>query len=166
MKGRGRAGGFTLLELLLVVLMMGVMSLWVIPRLGSFGATDIKWTARHLATLIRQVAEETTATKRLHRLYYNLSEARYRVKVLEENGEYVDGPPAGQALPTGVIFEDVVTGRVGKVTEGETYTQFYPFGVEKSWIHLRSGKQQWSLEVQPLTGGVKVYDRYVDGATQ
>lgn len=142
--------------------------LWVMPKLASFGDRDLKWSARRLAGLVRHLASETSATKHLHRLYYDLSEERYYVKVLEETGEYVDtGDPLmiGETLPEGIVFEDVATADAGKVTEGKTYTQFYPFGVEKSWIHLKAGGAQWSLEVHPLTGRVKIYDRYVDKTT-
>ncbi len=167
---RGPAeGGFTLFELLLVVLLVGMMVLWVTPRLSSFGARDLKWTARRMSGLIRHLAAETSATKRPHRLYYDLSEKRYRVEVLEESGEYVESGDTlarGDALPEGIVFEDVTTAGMGKVTEGEVYTQFHPFGVEKTWIHLRSDDKRWSLEVHPLTGRVTVHDRYVDKATQ
>lgn len=165
---RKKSAGFTLLELLLVVLILGVTAALVLPRVASFGAGDLKWTSRHFAGLIQHLAQESSKTKQVYRLYYNLENGAYWVAALKENGEFVemtDPLVARRVLPREISFEDVVTPQQGKVDRGEAFTQFFPVGVEKSWIHLKQGERQWTLVINPLTGRVKIFDEYVDHAT-
>jgi len=142
--------------------------LWVAPRLSSFQAQDLPWTARHLAGWIRHVAEEASMTHRTFRLHYRIDAGRYWTTVLSETGEEretTDPLMRPQTLPAGVAFEDVVTAGRGKMSAGETVTEVAPFGLEKTWIHLRARDERWSLSVHPLTGRVTVFDRYVDATT-
>ncbi len=157
--------GFTLLELMLVVFVLGIAALFVFPRLSSFGSGDLKWTSRHFAGLIQHVAQESSTTKQTYRLYFNLENGAYWVAALQENGEFVettDPMTARRVLPKEISFDDVVTPQQGKVSEGEAFMQFYPVGVEKAWIHLKQGDRKWTLAVNPLTGRVKVFNEYVD----
>lgn len=162
-----RRAGFTLLELMLVVVILGITALFVLPRLSSWGSGDLKSTSRHFAGLIQYIAQESSKTKQTYRLYYNLENGAYWVAELEENGEFkemTDPLVARRVLPRNIAFEDVVTPQQGKVDRGEAFTQFYPVGVEKSWIHLKAGERKWTLVINPLTGRVKVFDQYVDHA--
>ncbi|MBI3805070.1 MAG: prepilin-type N-terminal cleavage/methylation domain-containing protein [Nitrospirae bacterium] len=161
--------GFTLLELMLVVLIMAVVALFVFPRISSFGAGDLKWTARHFAGLIQYLAQESSTTKQTYRLYFNLENGAYWVGTLKGDGEFVettDPMTSRRILPREVSFVDVVTPQQGKVNQGEAFMQIYPVGLEKAWIHLKQGDRKWTLVVNPLTGRVKVYDEYVDVDTR
>lgn len=160
-----KRGGFTLLELMLVVTILGILAMVIFPRISSFGTGNMKWTARHLAGLIQHLAQESVSRKKTFRLYYNLENEAYWSAVLEENREFVPtGDPLAprRVLPKGISFEDVITPQQGKVREGEAFTQFYPVGVEKSWIHLKQGDRVWTLVINPLTGRVKVFEKYVE----
>lgn len=161
----GGAGGFTLLELMLVVLILGITALLVVPRVSSFGSGDLKWTSRQFARLIQYLAQESSTTKQTYRLYYNLENGAYWVAALKENGEFVetsDPLMARRVLPRNILFEDVITVQQGKVTEGEAFTQFFPVGVEKTAIHLKQGERKWTLVINSLTGRVKIFDEYVE----
>ncbi len=157
--------GFTLLEILIVLLIVSAALLWVAPRFSAFQTQDLPWTARHLAGWIRYVANEAAMTHRTFRLHYEIDAGRYWTTVLSDIGEETettDRLMRRQTLPDGTAFDDVVTAGRGKVSAGETVTEVAPFGVEKTWIHLRAAGESWSLAVHPLTGRVTVYDRYVD----
>ena len=163
-----RRCGFTLLEILIVLLIMSAALLWVAPRFSSFQAQDLPWTARHLSGWIRYVANEASMTHRTFRLHYQIDEGRYWTTVLSEAGEELettDRLMRRQTLPDGIVFDDVVTAGRGKVSAGETVTEVAPFGLEKTSIHLRAAGERWSLSVHPLTGRVTVFDRYVDETT-
>jgi len=163
-----RCRGFTLLEILVVLLIVSAALLWVAPRLASFQVRDMPWTARHLSGWIRYVADEASMTHRTFRLHYQIDAGRYWTTVLSETGEETattDTLMRQQTLPDGIAFDDVVTAGRGKVSVGETVTEVAPFGLEKTWIHLRAAGEQWSLSVHPLTGRVTVFDRYVDETT-
>src|SRR5581483_5706550 len=76
---RKTSAGFTLLELLLVIVILGVTAALILPRLSSFGTGDLKWTSRHFAGLIQHLAQESSKTKKIYRLYYNLENGAYWV---------------------------------------------------------------------------------------
>lgn len=163
-----KAAGFTLLELLLVIVVLGVTAALILPRLSSFGTGDLKWTSRRFAGLIQHLAQESSKTKKIYRLYYNLENGAYWVAALKEDGEFAEVTDpfiARRVLPREISFEDVVTPQQGKVDHGEAFTQFFPIGVEKSWIHLKQGSRKWTLVINPLTGRVKVFDEYIDQTT-
>lgn len=161
----GRNRGFTLLELMLVITILGITALMVFPKVSSFGAGNLKRTVRHLSGLIQHLAQESASTKKVYRLHYQIEEGAYWVNELQENREFApisDPLVTKETLPEGIFFEDIITPRHGKVSEGEAYTEFYPLGVEKTSIHLKKGDQQWTLTVNSLTGRVKVVDQYVE----
>ncbi|MFQ5598340.1 MAG: prepilin-type N-terminal cleavage/methylation domain-containing protein [Nitrospiria bacterium] len=158
-------GGFTLLELILVILILGFTALLVAPKLSSFGAGNMKRTIRHLSGLIQHLAQESAATKRAYRLHFDLEEGAYWVSARQGDNTFAtasDPLLAGRRLPRGISFEDVITSRQGKVNEGEAYTEIFWMGLEKSVIHIKEEARVWSLIVNPLTGHVKVDDRYVE----
>jgi len=157
--------GFTLLELMVIVSILGITALMVFPKLSAFGVNSEKAATRHLSRLIQHLAQESLATKNYYRLYYDFEEEAYSVKILQGR-EFVPisgGLIAGRKLPDGLVFEDVVTFRHGKVQDGEAYTEFFPLGVEKTTIHLKAEDDTvWTLIVNSLTGRVKVFDSYIE----
>jgi general secretion pathway protein H len=159
--------GFTLIELILVLFIVGLLLATVFPKLSGLGRGDLNLTSRHLIRTVQLIMDRSTSTKRLYRLHYDLDHHQYWATVLQGNGEFVPVDPSvltRVTLPRLVQFEDVTTLRQGKVTQGEAYTQFYPTGmVEKTLLHLTLGdKETVTLMVQPLTGRVKVMEGYVE----
>jgi prepilin-type N-terminal cleavage/methylation domain-containing protein len=154
--------GFTLIEIVLVVLIIGLVTSLVMPRINAFTGGDLRGTTRHLAGTFRYLTEESATTKKRFRLYYDLKEGTYWIETQNDEGEFVqDG--GKKFLPQGVSFEDVVTLQQGKITSGESFTDFFPLGVENTILHLRDrGGHVFSLIVNPLTGRMRVVDRYVD----
>ncbi len=160
-----KRNGFTLLELMLVIAILGILAMVLFPRMSSFGSGNMKRTARHFAALIQHLAQESVSRKKTFRLNYNLENEAYWSEVLGENlafGPTGDPLAPRRVLPKGISFEDVITPQQGKVREGEAFTQFYPVGVEKTWIHLKQGDRLWTLVINPLTGRVKVFEKYVE----
>lgn len=163
-----RSAGFTLLELVVVITILGITALMVFPKLSAFGVAPGKAATRHLTRLIQHLAQESAATKKVYRLHYDLDTEAYSVKILQ-GLEFIpvsDGLVSGRELPKGLSFEDVVTARHGKVREGEVFTEFFSLGVERTVIHLKEGEGRgeriWTLMVNGLTGRVRVFDEYVE----
>lgn len=150
---------------MMVMTILGIMAMMILPRVSSFGAGRIKREMRHLSGVIAHLTQESSFTKQIFRLHYDLQAGAYWVSVLQENREFAptsDPLAARRVLPDGITFEDVMTPRHGKVSEGEAYTEFFPMGVEKTAIHLKEGENIWTLAINPLTGRVKVSDRYIE----
>jgi prepilin-type N-terminal cleavage/methylation domain-containing protein len=161
-------GGFTLFELVVTMMVMGMTALLVIPRIDPFSAGESKRITRRLAGLISHLTQESASTKEVYRLYFNLDSGQYWTAVVVGTGDRVtvrEIMKKKQQLPDGIRFEDIMTAQHEMVNEGEIFTQFYPIGIEALTIHLKEGEgeneQHWTLKANPLTGRVKVFDHYV-----
>jgi len=159
--------GFTLLEIVVVLFMIGLLLLLIYPKVQTLTENGLQTASRHLVATIQYLYHEAMATRQVHRLSYDLQGDAYQVRVVHAHGELgMPASPLGRRvpLPRGVVFQDVVTLYQGKVTEGEAFTQFSPAGlVGKTVIHLTDQDQQvFTLTINPLTGRVKVYEGYIE----
>ncbi len=171
-KGEGhRCGGpergFTLIELSAVLLILAVLLAFLTPRFRDLTEYQIKRNSRRLAGTIKYLFDEAAIRHSYYRLNYDLKKGEYWVTYLDENKEFKEDPSILSSrvrLPGSIHFEDIVTQGRGKVYEGEAFTQFFPHGwVEETIIHLGDERERhYSLLVMPLTGKVRIYDRYVE----
>ena len=159
--------GFTLIELSMVLIIIGIISVFAVPRFkGLLWHGDVKAAARRLSATIRYTYNQTAMTRERHRLNYDLDARRYWITIREPDGEFVEEDSTlakNTLLPDRVKFKDIVTPREGEVIHGTAYTGFTPNGlVESTVIHLENEDEKvYTLIIQPLTGRVKVYDRYI-----
>ncbi|MFB0507166.1 MAG: prepilin-type N-terminal cleavage/methylation domain-containing protein [Thermodesulfobacteriota bacterium] len=161
--------GFTFIELSVVLLILAVLLAFVTPRFRELTEYEIKTSSRRLAGTIKYLFNEAAMRHLHYRLNYDLKKGEYWVTYLGEGREFKEDPSILSSrvrLPTNIHFEDIVTQHRGKVYEGETFTQFFPIGwVEETIIHLEDRRERhYSLLVMPLTGKVRIYDRYVEFA--
>jgi len=157
--------GFTFLELMLVIVILGVLVLVVFPKIPHFGERGDVAAIRRLSGLIRHLSQESASHRKNYRLYFNLDEASYWVSVEKQDHDTIEFVRSNhdpllqyKVLPQGLFLEEVVTSREGTIQEGETYIEVTPFGMDRASIHLKSKTQEWTLAVEPLTGRVKVLD--------
>src|SRR5260370_7141893 len=107
------SGGFTLLELAVVMMIMGMVILLAIPYLGGLGNAQLKSEARRLASRANYLYQEAAAQKVMLRLVFDLDGDGYFVMrfdplatkpaVVRESG------PAGvrALMPPGVRILDL-----------------------------------------------------------
>jgi len=156
---------FTLIELMVVIVVLGVMLGLIIPKLGDMGEANLKRSARHLTGMIRFLRDESQAKKEVYRLRFDIQGNRYwaekwtilsfsdhtaefkRLQVAMAN----EGSLAGQT-----VFRDV---HVGSHPD-DPYILFTPDGwVEPALIHLRNGDDKpFTLIVNPLTGNTELHE--------
>jgi len=108
-----KESGFTLIELTIVVLLLGLFSALVVPRLPGVGADGLKSSARRIAGTVKYFFNEAALSGRPHRLEYNLDEGTFRVRRIEVDGEVVElsGTGKEQRLKGRVRFKDIAKGR-------------------------------------------------------
>ena len=168
MSQRGNAErGFTLIELSAILLILAVLLAFLIPRLRDLTEYHIKSSSRRMASTIKYLFDEAAIRHAYYRLNYDLKKDEYWVTYLDEGKEFKEDRSilaSRVKLPASIHFEDIVTQQRGKVYEGETFTLFFPNGwVEETIIHLGDNRgRHYSLLVMPLTGKVRIYDRYVE----
>lgn len=195
-----RASGFTLVELLVALALVGLLMGLMVGQVRKLFQREMKQSAGHLATTIRYLYNKSVSDGVLLRLVIDLGENRYWVesstdaltiqketeevrpteKKLEEEHAKSDSSalqpkepsfsPEGSSLlkpvhlPKGVFFKDVYAEhQVAPLSDGKAYLYFFPQGyAERAVIHLRDAKDEvhFSLEVNPVTGGVKIEKGY------
>jgi prepilin-type N-terminal cleavage/methylation domain-containing protein len=166
-KGDNTGKGFTLVELAVVIVVLGVMFALVIPRLGELGKADLKRSARHLTGMIRFLKGESQARKAVYRLQFDVNGGHYWAEVLTPTSENtvefrrlqsVIGSEG--SLSGNTTFRDVVVGS----HPDDAFIQFNPDGwVEHAMIHLRDGRDRdYTLAVKPLTGDTELHEGYLE----
>jgi general secretion pathway protein H len=164
---RKTARGFTLIELTIIIVILGVMLSLIIPRLGEIGEANLKRSARHLTGMIRFLRDESESRKLVYRLRFDVQGGHYWAEVMtltsDQAIEFIrvqsemgaEGSLAGQTT-----FRDVqVSGH-----PDDPYIQFTPDGwVENAAIHLQDGEgRDFTLVVNPLMGSTDLREGYVE----
>ncbi len=176
---RARAGGFTLLELAIVMFIMGLMLAIVFPYLGGYRNALLKSESRRLAGRATYLYDLAAAQKVVYQLVFDIDANGYWVARLDpyavqpsaaqSNGmqtaalgpTFVPDNGPGKApimLGAAVRIRDVSVEGVGTLTRGHIACQFYPEGyVDATVVHLvdASGGVM-TLEFIPLTGQVLI----------
>jgi len=159
------ASGFTLIEMVVVIVILSMVALLVIPRLPSTDAVRLKSSARSLASAIRYMGDRSVTAKIHYRLLFNLGDGSVSVKKVTADGEEVaaDDPLLSRfALADGVIIEDIRISSLGKLAEGEVNVDFGAAGLaEFLTIHMKgAGGGRFTLLAYPNSGKVRVLDGY------
>jgi prepilin-type N-terminal cleavage/methylation domain-containing protein len=161
---RATGGGFTLLELAIVMFVMGLVMMIAVPYLGGLKGAELRSTVRRLASHANYLCEEAGAQKVLIRLSFDLNHNSYFATRLDP---FSDKPVftterglAGDVvyLPPGVRLRDVWVEGAGTMTRGIAITQFYPGGyVDATVIHLVDDRGEvFTVGIEPESGHVAI----------
>jgi prepilin-type N-terminal cleavage/methylation domain-containing protein len=158
---RRRQAGFTLLELIVVMALMGIVFFFAIPRFeGSFLFDDAKQSARWLTGTLQSLREEALRTRRQHILNVDFETKRVwqtaEAMTVEERELALRRarPIPGGAQVVGVEFPPET-----RVTSGRAEIRFYGDGhSDKVIIHLAHGGAYSSLLLEPFLTQVKIFD--------
>ncbi|MBI2369406.1 MAG: type II secretion system protein [Deltaproteobacteria bacterium] len=160
-----RPAGFTLIELVVVLAIVGLGLVVAVPRLLSLTEANLRRASRELATAVRYLAARAVTEQSVFRLHYDLDRREYWItrQQGQEAREVPDPVLRRTGLPGGVRFRDVTTPRQGSVTEGEIVTRFTPAGwAEPTAIHLEDGRgHEQTVLILPFAARPRVFDRYV-----
>ena len=157
--------GFTLIEIVVVLVIISMAMLLVIPRLPSSESENLKSSARKLASTLRYLQDRAATGRTTY--YLRLAPGTDEVKVLEaaaDGSEKEPGDPLLQQRPVkeGIQVADVFIPRLGKINDGQLRLEVGMGGLRDFVsIHLRSaGGSFWTVMAFPSSGKVKVYDGY------
>ena len=87
-----RREGFTLLELAMVVLIMGIVMAFAIPRLGSLTDHNLTVSCRRLSGTVRYLMHRSTVHRTIYRLNCDFKTNDYWITYREKNLEFVEDP--------------------------------------------------------------------------
>ena len=157
-------GGFTLIEMVVVLVVISLVAVLVLPLLPSTDAANLRSSARRLSSVIRYLGDRSVTTKTPYRMLLDLTDNTIAVKKIV-NGE--EAPPddpffAGKLLAEGVSIEDVEIPRLGKLSEGTVSVDFGVAGLgEFVIIHLKGTRDDhFTVTAIPDGGRVEAQEGY------
>jgi general secretion pathway protein H len=162
---RQRQAGFTIIEMVVVLVILAMTALLVLPRLPDTSATRLKTSARTLATTMRYLRDQSAVTRMPHRFRFFPGEGKIALTILPPGGvEKLSEDPflRKQLLADGITVVDIQLPSLGKISNGEVTVDLGPAGVaEVTTIHLReSGGKQMTVTAFPFGGQIKVEEGY------
>jgi general secretion pathway protein H len=158
--------GFTLVELSMVILVIGIVGALVMPRFGGLlERQQMRRTINAIRGYARYLQAYAAADKCVYLLMFDLDQ-----QVLSSASLATASCP-GQirklpdyVVPLTIRILDVVTPEHEKIAEGQVTTLFFPNGfAQPSTIHLGGiGVEPVTLIIEPLSGRVQVFEGYVE----
>lgn len=163
------ATGFTLIEILVTLALVGLLSALVVPRLSTIGGASLDASTRRLAQRIRYLREDAALRGRWVRLVVDPVQGTYRGAVLVEGSggsRFVDDDsPLYRAtrLPDSISIDLSGPGVVANV-DGLPSTLFSPDGwADPAVLHVDDGRgRAWTLAIEPATSRPRVLEGRLD----
>jgi prepilin-type N-terminal cleavage/methylation domain-containing protein len=162
--------GFTLLELVLVMFLIGLVLSISMPRLGNFlFRSDLKSEARKLKSAVYLMRAKSISTNTYTILHFDLDENRYwgtAVGKIKQPGDTMEETPviSKVPLPSGIRFLDAGNINAVKKTFGVLSSAFNPKGMfEETVLHMADRDENvMTVIINAFTGSFMIYDEYVD----
>ena len=158
------SGGFTMLEIVLVLfLLVGMLSI-VIPRMSlgeNLGSVGRKWVGA-----MKSFQEMAMMAQKTVRLYVDIDRGMYWPMVIEGNEEKIPLDPTWAmpiVLPETIRFADIQVGANRRET-GRMDIFFYPNGrIDQAIIHLTDVNNNiMGVFVEPVTAMIRITDQRID----
>jgi len=146
--GNAAGRGFTLLEMLVVLMLIALIAAVTIPTFSGVSTTELKTAAREVAAGLRLARGQAIAQRTESVLELDVAARSFRVPP----------DPRVHALPSGIDLKlftaqrDLSTDQVGAV-------RFYPDGGSNGGrITLAAGERKLDVDVDWLTGRVAILE--------
>ena len=157
--------GYTLIELAVVVVLIGVVLLMAIPRVQDTMTQDrMRSAVRHLAGMARELKAEAVREQVDHYLHLDLDNRLFwntRDDMTAENRTLRRNQ--ARSLPSSVRITDVALIDADKKNQGEVIIRFFSQGyIQPAAIHLTDEDRIMTLILQPFLSTFEVQDTYVE----
>ncbi len=164
-KSTVNARGFTLIELIVVLVLLGLMLGLAVPKFRQAVLTDsLNATSLRLIGLVQDLREKAISDQVSYVLHLDLRKKTlwaFATDATEE--EQGIAKERAYQLPPDVKIEDIWSWSSGKLYDEATILFSKKGYIEQSMIHLEAlDGRQLSLELTPFLGSIKIHDGYVD----
>lgn len=151
---RSRTTGFTLLELLAVLVILSLVAAFVVPSLGGGRIVELKSAARSLASGLRQARNSALNENRSAALALDVEKHEFQLP----------GESRVRKLP-GRVEIALYTARSEQLSDRRGAIRFFPDGSSTGGrITLSSDSLSYLVDVDWLTGRVNVIESVPDKA--
>jgi len=159
------SSGFTLVELLLVIVLMGVILALAVPSTRDVLTGDnLKKASRQLSGIEKKLRGEAVRDQMDYILCLDLPNSAYWVVAADMTPEKQDEIKKSPLhLPSGVAILDIVGEDNKKQSVDEVRIKFGKKNIcSPSVIHLAYEEDRMTMVINPFLGVTDVYDKYVD----
>jgi prepilin-type N-terminal cleavage/methylation domain-containing protein len=155
--------GFTLIELIVVMALLGIMIAFSVPRLhGTIFSDNTKKSSRWLIGKIQALKESAIQNQKQYVLHIDLDTDRvWDTNESMSADDLEEATLNAYALPGAIEIMDVEFPIAGKIFSGRADIRFYKAGyTDKALIHIRDDSQQLSFLIEPFLPHVKLFEKY------
>lgn len=160
----GQSHGFTLLELIVVITLLGIMLVVTVPRFHeTFLLDESKTSSRWIIGKIQSLKEAAVRNQKRYTLHIDLDSERFWETDESMSLEAIENAAVNaDSLPSGLKITDVEYPIHGKINSGQADIAFYKNGYsDKVIIHLQDGEGHISYLIEPFLTEVSRYETYI-----
>jgi prepilin-type N-terminal cleavage/methylation domain-containing protein len=155
--------GYTLIELIVVMALLGIMIMFSVPRFhDTLFLDDTNTVSRWIIGKVQALKEGAIQNQKQYILHIDMDTHRIwdtDESMSEENRE--DAALDAYTLPGNVRIVEVEFPVGGKVSSGRADIRFYKTGhTDKALIHLDDSERQLSFLIEPFLTKVKLIEKY------
>ena len=157
--------GFTLIELIVVISLMGLLVFFTLPRLGDNPFLDnSKESSRWLIGKVQMLKESALRQQKLHSLHFDLDSGRIWETNESMTLEAVEDAALNRSysLPDDLRIIDIEYPNKGKIESGQAEINFYKAGyTDKALVHMQEGDTYMTFLIEPFLANVEFFEEYV-----
>ena len=159
--------GFTLIELMVVMLLISIVLAVVIPKFGGGAFQDpVKKLSRWMINTVRTLRSAAIQQQKGQGLVIDLSNRRMWMvnDAMDEAAIQDAASNKALALPDAIRYMDVEFPQQERISSGTTEIRFYPAGYsDQVLIHLETeDNEKLTYLVEPLLPKIKIFDEWID----
>ena len=166
---RGKTDGFTLIELAIVIIIVGLMLSITVPVVrDSLLHDDLKKASRKLAATITWLRTKSVSEYKDHDLIFDLEEGKYWHSSSDlSDAQRIEIKEQAHTLPGDVTILDIDKyidkNGSGKKVDGTTKIKFSRKGyIGYTLIHLKDkSDRKFTLVLEPFLGKTKIMEDYL-----
>jgi prepilin-type N-terminal cleavage/methylation domain-containing protein len=159
--------GFTLIELMVVMMLISIVLAIAIPRFGGSAFQDpVKKLSRWMIVTVRTLRSAAIQQQKTQSLVIDLSNRRMWLvnEGMDEEAVQAAASQKTESIPDAIQHMDVQFPQQERITSGTAEIRFYPSGYsDQALIHFETdNNEKMTYLVEPLLPKVKIFEEWIE----